>query len=256
DGLAGTLIDETMLRRLEDADDYYRSKILADREVERFLDTHPDFWAASVLPGWMHGPGDMGPTSAGQMVLDFAKGKLPGIVPGTFSVVDARDVAETQWSVLERGRRGERYLAAGRNMSVASLAPILARMTGVNAPTRKIPMSMLYVIGALGEAWARVTRQSVLLSLAMVRVMARESGRTTFNHDKRERELGLQFRPLEETLRDEVAWYRDNGWLPENSTILTARGATCMNLSSRETPVERPSLFRKRVKRRAKRQFA
>ena len=63
-----------MLRDESDADDYYRSKILAAREVERFLETHPDFWAAMVLPGWMHGPGDMGPTSAGQTVLDFAKG--------------------------------------------------------------------------------------------------------------------------------------------------------------------------------------
>src|SRR5215471_19155233 len=133
-GPRDSTINETMLRGLENADDYYRSKILADREVEQFLQSHPDFWAAMVLPGWMHGPGDMGPTSAGQMVLDFAKGKLPGIAPGTFSLVDARDVAETEWAVLDRGRRGERYLSAGRNMTVATLVPILERVTGVKAP--------------------------------------------------------------------------------------------------------------------------
>jgi len=216
-GPSGATINETMLRRMEDADDYYRSKILADREVEHFLESHPDFWAAMVLPGWMHGPGDMGPTSAGQMVLDFARRKIPGILPGTFSLVDARDVAETQWAVLERGRRGERYLSAGKNMSVASLATILERVTGVKAPTRSLPMPILYLIGGLGEVWARVTRKPVLLSLATVRLMARESGRTTFDHTRRERELGLQFRPVEETLRDEVAWYRDNGWLPDDA---------------------------------------
>src|SRR5262249_34504760 len=75
-----TAIDETMTRPLEDADDYYRSKILAEREVQRFLADHPDFWAAMVLPGWMHGPGDSGPTSAGQTVLDFANGRIPGDV--------------------------------------------------------------------------------------------------------------------------------------------------------------------------------
>jgi nucleoside-diphosphate-sugar epimerase len=83
-GPRGGVINETMLRRIEDADGYYRSKILADREVERFLESHPDFWAAIVLPGWMHGPGDIGPTSAGQLVLDFAKGKLPGIAQARF----------------------------------------------------------------------------------------------------------------------------------------------------------------------------
>ena len=212
-GPEGVPIDETMLRRLDDADDYYRSKILADREVERFLAAHPDFWAAMVLPGWMHGPGDMGPTSAGQMVLDFANGKIPGITPGTFSLVDARDVAETQWAVLERGRRGERYLSAGRNMTIADLAPILERVTGVKAPTRRIPMGMLYLIAGVGEVWARVRRRPLLLSLATVRLMRRENGRTRFDHAKREGELGLQFRPVEETLRDEVAWYRNHGWL-------------------------------------------
>src|SRR5215813_14883692 len=215
-GPEGTTIDETMLRSVEDADDYYRSKILADREVEHFLESHPDFWAAMVLPGWMHGPGDMGPTSAGQMVLDFAKGQLPGIAPGTFSIVDARDVAETEWAVLERGRRGERYLSAGRNMTVASLATILERVTGVKAPTRRLPMPMLYLIGGLNELWARITRRPILLSLSTVRLMAQEDGRTTFDHSKRELELDLQFRPVEETLRDEVTWYRDHGWLPAN----------------------------------------
>jgi nucleoside-diphosphate-sugar epimerase len=215
-GHAGAAIDETMLRRVEDADDYYRSKILADREVEQFLLAHPDFWAAMVLPGWMHGPGDMGPTSAGQTVLDFMTGKIPGIVPGTFSLVDARDVAETQWAVLERGRRGERYLSAGRNMSMQDLAQTLEHVTGVKAPTRRIPFPMLYFMGALSEVWARITRQPVLVSLATVRLMARESGRTTFDHSKRERELGLRFRPVHQTLRDEVAWYRDNGWVPAN----------------------------------------
>src|SRR5262249_58886258 len=140
--------------------------------------------------------------------------KLPGLAPGTFSFVDARDVAETEWTVLERGRRGERYLAAGRNMTMSNLAPILERVTGVKATTRRIPMPMLYLIAAVNELWARITRRPLLLSLSTVRLMAQEDGRTTFDHSKRELELGLQFRPVEETLGDEVAWYREHGWLP------------------------------------------
>src|SRR5262249_42021059 len=195
-GPPGATINETMLRRVDDADDYYRSKILADKEVDQFMESHPDFWAAMVLPGWMHGPGDMGPTSAGQTVMDFMTGKIPGIAPGTFSLVDARDVAETQWAVLERGRRGERYLSAGRNMSTADLTQMLEQVTGVKAPTRRIPLPMLYFMAGLSEIWARITRRPVLVSLATVRLMARESGRTTFDHSKREREFGLRFRPV------------------------------------------------------------
>jgi hypothetical protein len=47
--------------------------------VRAFLDHHPDMHAVMVLPGWIFGPGDLGPTSAGQIVLDTARGKLPGL---------------------------------------------------------------------------------------------------------------------------------------------------------------------------------
>lgn len=212
DGPRGSFIDETMRRREEDADDYYRSKIQADAAVDRFLAAHPDFWAAFVLPGWMHGPGDIGPTSAGQFVLDYLHKRLPGVVPGNFSIVDARDVARAQLLVLDQGRRGERYLAAGRNMTVGELCQLLEKLTSVPAPTRNLPFWLLYVVGAMEEMKARLFGSKALLSMASVKLMEREEGRTNFNHAKSERELGLKFRPVEETLREEVKWYRENGY--------------------------------------------
>ncbi len=211
DGPPGTLVDETMLRRTEDADDYYRSKILADREVDSFLTSHPDFHATFVLPGWMHGPGDLGPTSAGQVVLDFVNRKLPGVVPGSFSVVDARDVAAILIAAAERGRRGERYLAAGRHSTMADHFAVLERVTGIKAPRRKIPAALLYLMAAAGEVWSRLTGQPVLLGMATVRLMTREADRSHFNHARSERELGARFRPVEETIADVVAWYANNG---------------------------------------------
>ena len=92
-----------MRRNPEDAEDYYRSKILADRKVGAFLEKHADMWAFMVLSGWMVGPGDVGPTSSGQVILDFLHRRLPGIPPATFPVVDARDVTEAMWL----GRRKE-----------------------------------------------------------------------------------------------------------------------------------------------------
>jgi dihydroflavonol-4-reductase len=43
--------------------------------------------------------------------------------------------------------------------------------------------------------------------------MASERGRSHFDHTKSERELGVRFRSVEETLRDTACWYRENGWL-------------------------------------------
>ncbi|BCH62006.1 oxidoreductase (plasmid) [Agrobacterium vitis] len=213
-GDPGQIIDETMLRDERDADDYYRSKILADRVVLGFLDSHPDFWATMVLPGWMHGPGDIGPTSAGQTVLDVALERLPGVPPGSFSVVDARDVARAMILANHKGRRGERYLAAGRHMTMADLLPLIAQVSGTNAPTRRIPLIFLYMIGAGNELYARLTGKPVLLSWAMARTVATENDRSRYDPARSRLELGLEFRPIIETLRDEVGWFRANGLLP------------------------------------------
>ena len=213
DGRSSACIDETMLRDERHADNYYRSKILADREVLSFLDGHPDMWAAMVLPGWMHGPGDAGPTPAGQSVFDYLRGRLPGILPGAFPVVDARDVAEVMMRVARNGRRGERYLAAGRSMTAAEFMAHLERVSGVKAPTRKIPFGVMYAVAAVSECWARLARRPVMLGLSSVRLLDRRVSQLRFDHSKSRRELGLEFRPLETTLRDEIAWYRARGFL-------------------------------------------
>ena len=220
-GRRGQLIDETMLRTAKDADDYYLSKILSDRAVEAFLGKHADLWASMVLPGWMVGPGDLGPTSSGQLILDYLGGKLPGIPQATFSVVDARDVAEAHWRAASRGRRGERYLAAGRHMSMEELFRVLEQVSGVVGPRFRVPFPLLFALAAANELWSGMTRKPALISMATARLMKNERDRARFNHEKSERELGLAFRPVEETLRDTICWYGKNGWLKNSS----ARGA-------------------------------
>jgi nucleoside-diphosphate-sugar epimerase len=210
-GQPGELTNETKLRTEREADDYQRSKILADQEVFKFLEVHPDFWAAFVLPGWIHGPGDFGPTSAGQTVLDFLARRLPGIPPGGFSVVDARDVADALIRTAEFGGRGERYIAAGHPMTMAELFNKLENVSGIPAPHRKVPMAALYLIGGLTELQARITGRPALISWATVQLVARDGDRNRYDHSKSERELGIRFRKTEDTLRDEIDWLRAFG---------------------------------------------
>ena len=151
----------------------------------------------------------MGPTSSGQLVQNVLLGKLPGLVPGSFSVVDARDVAQAIIAAAEFGRRGERYLAAGRHMTMEDLVPLLGRIAGVQTPTRKLPLPLLYLLAGAQELFARLTGKPILLSLATVHLMVKEAGRSHYDHTKSARELQLNLRPVAETLADTVAWYRD-----------------------------------------------
>ncbi len=194
--------------------DYFRSKILADAVVEEALRRHPELWAAFVLPGFMNGPGDAGPTAAGQMIMDFAAGRLPGIVDAHLSFVDARDVARACVEAETRAPRGGRYVVAGRRLHLRDAYALLARLTGVAAPARRIPFGLLAVVAALNEAWARCSGRPVLIGLATYRNLRETGPHNLYDSGKAERELGVAFRPLEETLRDAVAWLRAAERLP------------------------------------------
>lgn len=207
------LIDETMSRSVAGADQYYRSKILAEQKIQEFLLRNPDMFISIVLPGWMFGPGDIGPTSSGQLLIDFVNKKLPGILPGSFSVVDARDVAEHQLAAINRGRSGERYLAAGRHMDMKNIFQVLSSVSGVKAPQREVPMFILKIIALAYEGYYRIVKKPVLISSAAVKLMAQERGRTHFSHTKSLQELECGFRPVAETMTDVLDWYRINNYI-------------------------------------------
>src|SRR5258708_33429358 len=59
---------------------YFKSK----RKVEPLLcqfSRETGFFVASVLPAWMWGPHDAGPTPSGQLTLDADRSALPAAIP-------------------------------------------------------------------------------------------------------------------------------------------------------------------------------
>ncbi len=164
-GQRGQVVDETMSRPTEGTPDYPLSKILADAEVGAFLKSHPDASACTVLPGWMVGPADIGATAAGQLILDFLRGRLPGVPPAEFSVVDARDVAQAHIEAAHSGRRGERYLVAGRRMEIREMFCVLEEVSKIPAPRQQLPLFLLYALAGVNEVWHLVTRKPVLNQL-------------------------------------------------------------------------------------------
>lgn len=187
---------------------YFASKIDTELAIKRFLQerTLP---VVMMLPAWMWGPGDWGPTAAGKLILDFLKQKLPGVVDGGSSIVDVRDVTKTILTAVDRGKSGERYIVGGRYFDFADIMATLARVTGVPAPTRHIPYGLSLAVGAASQTWARLTGSQALVTLAGVRTI---HGKNNVDSAKAIRELGATFRPFDDTVRDEVAWFRAHGY--------------------------------------------
>ncbi len=192
----------------EEADDYRRSKILSDQVVLEFLEEDPSLKISLIAPGWMFGPYDEGPTSSGQIIRDYLSRKLPGMMEARLPVVDARDVAQGCIAAAAHGRSGEKYLAAGNAVTLQELSIAMERVTGVPAPKGTLPYSLLFFIARMSELSYHLTGRPALLSLAAVRFMYAERRSGGYSSAKFEGELGVRFRPLDETLRDAVDWQR------------------------------------------------
>lgn len=184
---------------------YFRSKLLAEEAVLEWSREH-SMPVVHILPGWMFGPGDTGPTGSGRMVLDFLARKLPGIPPGRASVVDARDVAGAVVRAAASGRPGERYIVAGRPATLREILETLEQVSGVAKPRLRLPYSVALAFAYVSKFVSRVTGAPTLVTPEAVKTLQEDYDMSSA---KAMRELGVTFRPLEETLRDEIAWFNE-----------------------------------------------
>ena len=195
--------EETPPSKAQLANLYFKSKVDGDRRIGEFK-PKSGMTISTVLPGWMFGPGDAGPTRAGQLILDALAGKLPGVPPGGTSVVDARDVASAMVTMLERDVAGERFIVAGRFHTIREVLDAAMDAAGKARIARSLPPWLALGMGHVSEAWARLTNGSPVVPLEGVRMLLQEFRPSSA---KAERELGVSFRPLPETVADVVAWY-------------------------------------------------
>jgi dihydroflavonol-4-reductase len=196
--------EETLPDDVATSNLYFASKISAELAIGRFLKER-SLPVVLILPGWMWGPGDWAPTASGQLLLDFLNRKLPAVVDGGACIVDARDVARATLTAMDRGHSGERYIIGGRYFELADVFATLERVTGVQAPKRRIPYPAALVLGVAFETWARLSGNTSLITVEAVKTM---HARKAVASDKATTELAATFRPFDETVRDEVAWFR------------------------------------------------
>lgn len=197
--------DEYVLHNL-----YFKSKLLCEEAIQAFL-KRSSLPVTIINPGWMFGPGDAAPTSAGQIILDYLNRNLPGVIDGGGAPVDVRDVAQAMIAAVDHGRSGERYIVGGDTfLTFREINAVLERVSGIPAPWMPIPHPVALAMAVVMENIAKLTGRPTLVTVDGVRTL-RE--RRLYSSAKARRELGITFRPFEETLRDEVAWFREH--LPE-----------------------------------------
>jgi dihydroflavonol-4-reductase len=165
--------------------------------------------AVIVNPTYMFGPRDAKPSS-GKLILDVVRRRVPGTTPGYNNFVDARDVARGMIAAWQRGRRGERYILAGHDMTYADAFRAIARVAGVAPPRFAVPRPAAWLVGKWGDFVEKRGKHPLVNSTQIAYAF---TDRFRFKSDKAARELGYTYGPLEVAVRDALAWFRANGYL-------------------------------------------
>jgi len=162
-----------------------------------------------VNPSAPVGPRDIKPTPTGKVIQDFLNGNMPAYLDTGLNLIDVRDCAQGHLLAEEKGRVGERYILGNRNMSLKEILDTLATLTGLKAPSIKMPYWVAYAAGWTCDMISNtLTGKPPAVPLGGVK-MAKYF--MYFDPGKAVRELGLPQHSIETALEDAVRWMRDNG---------------------------------------------
>ncbi len=188
---------------------YKRSKYLAEEAV-RAMVAEDGLPAVIVNPSMPVGPRDIKPTPTGRMIVEAACGRMPAFVDTGLNIVHVDDVADGHLLAFQKGAVGERYILGGQNVMLGELLTAIAGLRGRRPPRLRLPHGMIMPIAHAAEALSRVSGREPFVTVDGVR-MARKI--MFYSSAKAERELGYRSRPMEEALRDALAWFGERGYL-------------------------------------------
>jgi dihydroflavonol-4-reductase len=188
--------------------DYKKSKYLAEQEA--LTRARQGQHIIIVNPSTPVGAYDIKPTPTGDIVLRFLNKGMPAYVDTGLNIVDVEDVARAHILALDRGRPGERYILGNRNLTLKQLLDILSSLTGMKAPTVRIPHLIPLVVAWIDEGVLAKFGKRPSVAINSVRMSHKAM---YYDSSKAVRELGMPQSPIEGALTKAVKWFRDNGYV-------------------------------------------
>src|SRR5947208_2986581 len=114
----GGAAEETPSRGADMIGPYRRSKFHAGAVVRELVTERP-LPAVIVNPSTPIGPGDIKPTPTGRLIVEAARGRVPGFVDTGLNVVHVEDVAVGPLLAADYGKLGRRYILGSAEPSRA-----------------------------------------------------------------------------------------------------------------------------------------
>lgn len=217
----GTVIDETLPCNPDKVPKGYGwSKAQATLAVLTGVEQGLD--AVIVCPTGVIGPYDYKISEMGQLITDFVNGDLKAYIDGAYDFVDVRDVARGIILAGEKGQSGECYILSGEQITVYGLLLLLQELTGVKAPSLKVPIWLAQIAARVTPLYYRLTRTKPRFTSYSIDVLCSNS---VISSEKARRELGFATRPIRESIADAILWFKENGYISSLPMLQPARSS-------------------------------
>jgi dihydroflavonol-4-reductase len=187
--------------------DYDRTKHAGERALLEIA-AREGLDAVCVNPASVQGPGRA--TGTAKMLLAQLDGRLKVFVDTRFSVVDIDDCARGHLLAADRGVAGERYLLCGATLTSEEALELLRRMGGASTRPRFVPAAIAPPLAGLVENVCRALGKEPPACRAMARTLLHGHA---YDGSRATRDLGLEYTPVEDTLRRTADWAWREGLL-------------------------------------------
>lgn len=175
---------------------YSYSKLIAEKEAWKLADAQNQWQLVVINPSFVLGP-PLSPASDSeslQLMKDILKGKFFFGAPQLmFGFVDVRDVAHAHILALENPNASGRHILAESTRSLMDLTKIIGNLYPgkYRLPLMKAPKGLMVLFGRLFGVTPRFVKRNVGYPIK-------------YNTTRSRQNLGLTYRPLEDTVRDMI----------------------------------------------------
>jgi dihydroflavonol-4-reductase len=198
---------------------YHTAKWEAERAVLDF--THNTGVPVVVVnPATIIGSLDYRITPSTAPLARCLKRGLPVAPSGGLTVAHAEDVARGHLLAMRHGRAGQRYILGGDRVTLRDYFRTICWACGRAPPRVTLPRAVTCLMGFGFSFLKWLTGRPVPFTARQARLLAGRYG--WYSSAKAQTELGYQWRPVADAVRDYVTWARS---LSPNPPIERARAA-------------------------------
>ena len=186
--------------------DYAKTKFQAKKIIREYIKKGLD--VTIFYPGIVYGSGDF--NVFGQTILDITSQKFmgcPGKGDSIGNFVYINDVIDSLVGIIERDDlKGEEFILGGINVKFGDWIDLISEIAGNKKKPRHFPMSIAIFYGWLCEIKTKITKKMPYTNRSTVKMLIHN---WSYTSDKAIKKLGYKITPLEDGLKETVAWYRD-----------------------------------------------